>query len=95
MRIAAGMHHGPPESMKRLRVEVLGFTQMQLAEALFTTPSTVSNWETGSSPVHPAFLMALCALAGEPFDRWYPEPPPKPVTDAQMVQSLEHEAKKI
>ncbi len=66
VRIADGYSAAPPQAFKALRAK-LEWSQARLARELRTTPTTVSLWETGKSPIHPMVLIALAAVAGEDY----------------------------
>ena len=51
------------ERLKELR-KALGFTQAEFAEKLGIVKSTVSQWESGTNQIPPAFAVSICAVFG-------------------------------
>ena len=54
-------------TLKAARVNV-GLTQVEAAERLGISPSTIRNWEKGCSFPKPPQIMVLCKLYGVSYD---------------------------
>lgn len=57
------------EQIRRGR-EALGMSQADLADAIWVSRNTVSNWETGATTPDIQSFVLMSALFGEPSMRW-------------------------